>query len=153
MSSVGVGFTLQPDERYLELLAAVIREEPDYYEVTPETTWRPGRDGAFVPNGFHRAFLDLGAETGKPFVAHGVGFSLGSARRDPARDARWLERIAADRELFAYRWTTDHLGASFVGGRELALPLPLPMTEEAAAVVLGALGVLGYVGEDVGFEN
>ena len=40
---IGVGFTAQPEERYLDLLAAVLREEPDYLELVPETTWRPAR--------------------------------------------------------------------------------------------------------------
>lgn len=36
----------------------MIEEEPDYYEVVPETLWRAGPDGP-EPNGFHRRFLAL----------------------------------------------------------------------------------------------
>lgn len=152
---VGIGFTLQPEERYLELCGSLIREETDYFEIAPETTWRPdpGRPGALRPNGFHGTFARLGEETGRPFVAHGVGFSVGTARRDPERDARWLERSAADHALFAFRWYTDHLGVTQADGYELTLPLPVPMTPEAAAVVRGALATLQSVVEDVGFEN
>ena len=150
---IPVGFTIQPEERYLELLDAVIREVPDYLELVPETTWRPAPDGGFAPNGFHEYFQRLGAETGKPFVAHGVGFSLGSARREPDRDAHWLERIRADHELFRFLWYTDHLGVTRLDGCELTLPLPLPTTPEAAALVRGALSQLQTVVPDVGFEN
>src|ERR1700741_2833330 len=134
---IPIGFTLQPDEEYLGLLDEVIRAEPDYYEVAPETLWRPRQidetDWDLVPNGFHARFAELRAATGKPFVAHGVGFSVGSPRPHPARRAGWLARIREDHAMFVYRWYTDHLGASEIAGRELVLPLPLPMIEEAAA--------------------
>ena len=84
---IPVGFTIQPEERYLALLDGVIREVPDYLELVPETTWRPAPGGGFAPNGFHEYFQRLGAETGKPFVAHAVGFSLGSARHPTFDDA------------------------------------------------------------------
>ena len=153
--SVAVGFTLQPEQRYLELLDGVLREEPDYYVVAPETTWRPEQDGVgeHLPNGYHARFLELGAETGKGFVGHGVGFSLGTAVRDEVRDGRWLRRLALDQEFFDFRWYTDHLGATVLDGRELTLPLPLPYTDEARGAVAEALRRLGTVFGDVGFEN
>jgi len=157
---IGVGFTAQPEERYLELLGAVLREEPDYLELVPETTWRPARpreeggdDAPIEPNGFHAAFLELGRETDTPFVAHGVGWSPGTARRDEARDARWLERIRADQAAFRYRWYTDHLGVSVADGRDLTLPLPLPPTDAAADVVRASLERLQSIVDDVGVEN
>lgn len=151
--AAGVGFTLQPEERYLDLCGALLREVPDYYQVAPETTWRPAPDGDFAPNGFHAAFRELGAETGKPFVAHGVGFSLGTARRDPERDERWLRRIRADHAIFGFEWYTDHLGVTLLDGHELALPLPLPMTDGAAVLVRRSLARLQGAVPDVGFEN
>lgn len=154
---IPVGFTLQPDEKYLELLDGLIREEPDYYEVAPETLWRPRQlaatDWDLVPNGFHARFADLRAATRKPFVAHGVGFSVGSARPNPPRRARWLARMREDHAIFNYRWYTDHLGASEIAGRELVLPLPLPMTEEAADAVRTSLAAMQSVVPDVGVEN
>jgi len=150
---IPIGFTIQPEERYLELLDSVIREVPDYLELSPETTWRPAPAGGFAPNGFHEYFQRLRAETGKPFVAHGVGFSLGSASRDAERDAHWLERIRADHELFQFLWYTDHLGVTRLDGHELTLPLPLPTTPEAAALLRAALSQLQAVVPDVGFEN
>ena len=46
---IPVGFTIQPEERYLELLDSVIREVPDYLELSPETTWRSDPAGGFAP--------------------------------------------------------------------------------------------------------
>jgi uncharacterized protein (UPF0276 family) len=160
---IPIGFTLQPDEEYLELLDELIRTEPDYYEVAPETLWRPRKVGEatetaspaweLAPNGFHARFADLREQSGKPFVAHGVGFSVGSARPDAARRARWLARMREDHAVFDYRWYTDHLGASEIAGRELVLPLPLPMTEEAAQAVRRSLAAMQTVVPDVGVEN
>ena len=148
-----IGFTIQPEERYLELLASVMREEPDYLELAPETTWRADDSGQLVPNGFHERFQALKTETGKPFVAHGVGWSVGSVRRDPERDARWKRRIALDHALFDFQWYTDHLGASVLDGHELTLPLPLPMTADMAAIVRASLLELQALVPDVGLEN
>lgn len=153
-----IGFTLQPEERMLELLGALLREEPDYYELAPETAWRPmppdAQDGApLEPNRYHAAFRALRAETGKPFVAHGVGWSPGSVRRDPERDRRWLERIRADHAAFAFRWYTDHLGVAELAGFNLTLPLPLPMTAEMSAIARASLAPLQRIVPDVGLEN
>jgi hypothetical protein len=155
--TVGVGFTVQPEERYLALLGAVLREEPDYYELVPETTWRPpsadGPGEPYGPNGFHAAFRALGAETGKPFVAHGVGWSPGSVRRDAALDALRLARLRADHAAFGFLWYTDHLGVTRLGGCDLTLPLPLPMTAAMASVVRRSLAPLLAIVPDVGLEN
>ena len=69
----------------------------------------------------------MGEAAGKRFVAHGVGWSVGSASIDPDRDAIWLEGIAATHERFHFAWYTDHLGLTVLGDEELLLPLPLPM--------------------------
>jgi uncharacterized protein (UPF0276 family) len=162
---IPIGFTLQPEEEYLELLDELIRTEVDYYEVAPETLWRPRvepsttgardpeQDWELVPNGFHARFVALRGETRKSFVAHGVGFSVGSARPDPERRARWLARMRADQALFDFEWYTDHLGASEIAGRELVLPLPLPMTEAAADAVRASLRAMQSAVPDVGVEN
>ncbi len=151
---IPVGLTLQPEAAYLERLAPLFDEEADYFEVAPETLWRKDGGGEIVPNGFHRRFLEIREQTGKPFVAHGVGLSLGTADEDdPARLRRWLERIRADHALFAFGWYTDHLGATTLDGRALTLPVPLPMTPEMAARVRTRLRHLQTVVPDVGFEN
>lgn len=148
-----VGFSLQPDPTFLDLLAPVLAEV-DYFEVMPETTWRRGDDGDWAPNGFHREFLRLGRELGKPFVGHAVHGSFGTADpRDHERQGRWQRRIAQDHELFRFEWLTDHLGAAVLDGRAVTLPIALPMTEPMAAIVRERLRALQRVVPDVGVEN
>lgn len=150
---IPIGLTLQPEERYLGLLEGLIREDCDYYEVSPETLWRPTDDGRLEPNAYHRRFEDLKRESGRAFVAHGTGFSLGSARPDLAERRLWLECVRHDREVFDYLWYTDHLGASSLDGKELTLPLPLPMTPAMVRLVQASLALLQREIADVGLEN
>lgn len=150
---IPIGFSLQPDEVFVELCRGELRDEFDYVEIAPETTWRVTADGALIENGFHAQFLDVIAATGKPCVAHGVGLSMGSARPDPARRALWLERMRCDQELFHYRWYTDHLGATELDGRQLVLPLPLPRTRAASERVAQTLRAMRTIVPEVGFEN
>lgn len=149
---IPVGFTLQPEAAFLERCAPLF-DGVDYFEVAPETLWRRRGDGALLPNGFHRAFAAM-RRRGCFFVAHGVGFSLGSAAAaDGVRRRRWLERVRADHATFDFRWYTDHLGASSLDGLAMTLPLPLPMTDEAARVVRRRLVQMQRVVGDVGVEN
>ena len=147
-----LAFTLPPNQVDLERLAPLY-PLVDLFEVCPETTWWCDGDGALRPNGYHPRFAAIAREHGKNCIAHGVAFSLGSARPDPARRARWLERIAADQETFHYEWYSDHFGVTEVAGENLSLPLPIPRTEEAAAAVRASLAALQRVVPDVGFEN
>jgi uncharacterized protein len=148
---IPVGFTLQPEAEFLERCAELI-DGADYWEVAPETLWR-ARGHRLLPNGFHRRFLAL-RRRGSFFVAHGVGLSLGSAAAsDGPRRRAWLERVRADHALFDFRWYTDHLGASALDGLAMTLPLPLPMTAEAARVVRRRLQQMRRVVGDVGVEN
>jgi uncharacterized protein (UPF0276 family) len=148
---IPVGFTLQPDAEFLERCARILRGA-DYWEVAPETLWRHRSDGRLEPNGFHRRFLEL-PRGGRFFVAHGVGLSLGTAAASDARRRRaWLGRVRADHAAFGFRWYTDHLGASAVDGLAMTLPLPLPMTGEAARVVRRRLAQMQRVVGDVGVE-
>ncbi len=149
-----VGLTLQPEDAYCDLLDAVLREDADYVEVAPETLWRLDADGELVANGFHERFARFKQETDKPFVAHGVGASLGSV--DPAdepRLQRWLKRITADCAVFDYRWYTDHLGATTMAGQAMTLPMPLLMDTTMAEVVRERLLQIQRVVPHVGFEN
>ncbi len=148
-----IGFSLQPDEVFVELCRGELRDEFDYLEIAPETTWRVTADGVLIANGYHAQFLDVVAETGKPCVAHGVGLSMGSALPDAARRAAWLERMRIDQELFHFRWYTDHLGASELDGRQLVLPLPLPHTRAASERVAETLRAMRTIVPEVGFEN
>jgi uncharacterized protein (UPF0276 family) len=151
---IPLGFTLQPDDEYLDLLGDLLAHDVDYYEIAPETTWWADEAGCLHPNGFHRRFAALGARTHKPFVAHGVGLSMGtSSARDVARRRRWIARLIEDQRLFRFRWYTDHLGASSVHGLAAQLPLPLPMTAHAAAIVRNRLRSMQRIVPHVGIEN
>lgn len=147
-----LGFTLQPEERYLALTAELL-DEVDYVEVAPETLWRTDARGELVANGFHARFAALKSASDIPFVAHGVAFSLGSARPDPVRRARWLRRIAQDHAIFDFGWYTDHLGATELAGRNLTLPLPIPLVPAAARAMRASFTALQTVVPDVGCEN
>jgi uncharacterized protein (UPF0276 family) len=150
---IPVGLLLPPEHETLELLGPLIAEA-DYYEVAPETLWRALPDGRLEPNGFHRRFQALRHSTGKPFVAHGVGYSVGTVSpADAARRRRWLRRIRADQEVFGFRWYTDHLGATSLDGLALTLPLPVPMTADSAAVVRRRLRSLRRIVPRVGVET
>jgi len=153
-NGVPVGLMLAPDAVFLDLLHDVIRGEIDYCEVTPETLWLENNSGALAPNGFHREFLALQKSTGMPFVAHSVGYSLGSLVDDdaPFRE-RWLERMRRDQALFGFEWLTDHLGATSLAAQHMALPLPTPMTPSHVAIAKRNLHRLQQVVPQVGFEN
>src|SRR5258708_3597893 len=94
LAMVPIGFSLQPEVEFMGLLEGVLRETVDYYEVAPETLWRVDASGALGPNGFHERFAEMGRQGGKPFVAHGVGVSVGSSgHADASRRRRWLGRL------------------------------------------------------------
>ena len=154
-----VGLTLQPEMAFLDRLDAVIREDVELYEVAPETLWRPeisapGVVTALTPNAFHDRIAALVRETGRPVVAHGVNLSVGTADRgDAPRLDRWLERVAADHQVFDFGWYSDHLGVTMLGDELMALPLPIPPCVEAARVVGERLARLQRVVAEVALET
>ncbi len=162
---LGIGLTLAPDEEFLDLVAPLL-PTVDYFELAPETTWweTPTDDGPaglaeapdppLLPNGFHHYFAALGQRLGKPFVGHGVGYSFGTASRaDAPRTRRWLQRLRLDHAVFDFCWYTDHLGATALAGQAVGLPLPLPHSAYAAALVRRRLQALQQIVPDVGVEN
>jgi uncharacterized protein (UPF0276 family) len=151
---VAVGITLQPEDAFLGRLDRVLREEADYFEVAPETLWAVDDDDRFRPNRYRGAFLALAEKARRPFVAHGVALSLGSASPDDVpRRHRWLRRVAIDHRRFGFLWYSDHLGPTTVAGEAVTSPMPLPMTATSAAVVRAQLAAMQRVVPDVGFEN
>lgn len=153
MTTPAIGLTLQPDRDYLERLYPLFARDVDLFEVAPETTWRLDPEtGELAANAYQAVFHELGTGLNKPFVAHGVAFSLGTAGDGPRR-RRWLTRLAHDQKLFNYRWYTDHLGASALAGLALTLPIGLPMTPAAIAVVRARLADMRTVVPAVGLEN
>ena len=151
-AAIPVGLTLAPDATFLERMEELILTRIDYAEITPETTWRLGQDDALVPNAYHARFADLIARAGIFAVAHGVGLSLGGAGNQ-ARRARWLERMRADQQVFGFRWYSEHLGATALGGMDMVLPVPLLMTDVSVAQVQERLRTMQSVVGHVGVEN
>lgn len=152
---LGVGFSLHADLEYLELARPILEEDADYFEVNPETMWRKEGD-RLVRNDYRDLFRQIRDASGKPFVAHGLALSLGSALDEPGEEARleaWLERIADDHATFEFEWISEHLGWIQCAGRQAVLPLPLPFTQEAADLVSARLRRLAEVVPDVAFEN
>jgi hypothetical protein len=150
--TVGVGFTLQAESEFFERCLPLV-DEVDYLEVAPETTWF-ARGDELHENGFWTRFLELGRSRQKPFVAHGVGLSMGSASaRDESRRRKWLHRMRKDQASFQYQWWTDHLGASALDGLAVTLPVPLMMNEETAARIRATLRAMRRVVPEVGLEN
>lgn len=152
---LGVGMPLHADLEYLELARGLIEEEADYFEVNPETLWRSER-GALVRNDYHALFQTLRERSGKPFVAHGLAFSLGTPAGgdgERVRTEAWLARLRDDQETFRFEWLTEHLGWTQVDGLQATLPLPLPFDREAVLAVAARMNLLRSVVPTVGFEN
>lgn len=152
---LGVGLPLYPDLEYLELARELIEDEADFYEVSPETLWRPSREG-LVRNDFHALFREFRDRSRKPFVAHGLAFSPGSpvdGSAEQARIGQWLARLRDDQDTFRFQWMTEHLGWTQVDGLQATLPLPLPFHEESVHAVAARMRLLRSVVPEVGFEN
>lgn len=152
---LGVGFSLHPDLEYLELTRDIIENDADYYEVNPETLWRQEGD-RLVRNGFHNLYRQFRDRSRKPFVAHGLGFSLGTpvdAPGEPERIAAWMERLRDDHSEFRFPWISDHLGWQIAEGIQANLPLPLPFTAECVEVVASRMRLLASVTGLAAFEN
>lgn len=155
MQRLGVGWALHSDLEYLELTRDIIERDADYYEINPETLWRP-RDGFLERNDYYPMYREIRDRSGKPFVAHGLGFSLASALDEPGereRTAQWLERLRDDQTEFRFSWLSEHLGWTRVAGLQVTLPLPVPYTDETVAAVAARMRLLGTVAPAVAFEN
>jgi uncharacterized protein (UPF0276 family) len=156
VTTLGVGFVLHPEPRYLALCRPIIEDDVDFLEVAPETLWQSDAAGHLTPGPWADVMDDLRRRSGKPFVGHGVGLSVGTAPGDPRDDdrlERWLAQIACDQERFGFFWYTEHLGWIQAEGREAVLPLPLPPTDEAVQTVAARLNRLRPIIPTVGFEN
>jgi len=156
MKALGVGWALHPDREYLALSREIIEEEADFFEVSPETLWRLDDTGNLVSSPWARVFEEFKKRSGKPFVAHGLGLSPGTAADDEKEARRldcWLARIRDDHARFGFLWYTEHLGWVSDGNLKAVLPLPLPATEESVRVVASRLSLLKPVIAAVGFEN
>ncbi len=136
LTPLGVGFTWQPN-----LPTALGRgwDLLDFVEVSPdvlcrETITNGTRHLAYQPDLLQEA-LDSTAEI--PVVIHGLGLSIGSA-------VGWSEEYLHILDEFArqqsFRWHSEHLAfmlTTLPDGTPLhtGIPLPLPFTDEAVALV------------------
>jgi hypothetical protein len=152
---LGVGLPLYADPEYLDLARGLIEDDADFYEVSPETLWRMEK-GALVRNDYHALFLEIRRRSSKPFVAHGLAFSLGTPPEAPGESGRtraWIDRLRDDHDAFHFEWLTEHLGWTLADGLQATLPLPLPFTPESVRAVSARMALLREAVPVVGFEN
>ena len=97
----------------------------------PDVAWLEVHTENYMGGGPPLACLDS-IRRDYPIALHGVGLSLGSAE---GIDLAHLERIRLVVERFQPGLVSEHLSWSVMDGVYLADLLPLPMTEEALAVV------------------
>jgi uncharacterized protein (UPF0276 family) len=100
-------------------------------EIRPDVAWLEAHTENYMGGGTSLRYLET-IRRDYPLSLHGVGLSLGSAEEI---DATHLARVRSVVERFEPGLVSEHLSWSSVGGTYLADLLPLPMTEEALAVV------------------
>jgi hypothetical protein len=145
MRRLGVGFVLQANSEFLSQTKTIVESLADYYEISPETTWRPG----LCPNEFGTLFREMRR---KPFVAHGLDFSPGTPLDEP-RVEPWLKQIREDHAAFNFQWYSEHLGYAHTRRHISMLPLPLPHTDEAIDAVVARMSKIREIVPDVLIEN
>jgi uncharacterized protein (UPF0276 family) len=100
-------------------------------DTAPDVAWMEVHTENYMGGGTPLAYLDA-IRRDFPISLHGVGLSLGSAE---GLDAAHIERIREVAERIEPGLMSEHIAWSVVDGTYLADLLPLPMTEEALAVV------------------
>jgi uncharacterized protein (UPF0276 family) len=100
-------------------------------ETKPDIGWLEVHTENYMGGGTPLRYLDA-VRRDYPISLHGVGLSLGSAE---GLDRTHLERIRRVAERIEPALMSEHIAWSTVAGTYLADLLPLPMTEEALAVV------------------
>jgi uncharacterized protein len=100
-------------------------------ETRPAIAWLEIHTENYLGGGEAPRWLDA-IRRDYPISCHGVGLSLGSAE---GLDRGHLARLARAIERFSPGLVSEHLSWSVAGGAYFADLLPLPLTEEALAVV------------------
>jgi len=100
-------------------------------DTRPDVAWLEAHPENYMGGGTSLRYLET-IRRDYPLSLHGVGLSLGSAEEI---DAAHLTRVRRVVERFDPGLVSEHLSWSVIGGAYLADLLPLPMTEEALAVV------------------
>jgi uncharacterized protein len=135
-ASAGIGLRF-PHHR------AVLEERPAaaWFEVHPEN---------YMGGGTPLMYLDA-IRRHYPLSLHGVGLSLGSA---DGLDERHLSRLRRLSERVEPDLVSEHLSWSAARGVHFAELLPLPLTEEALALVCGNVEVTqDFLGRRILVEN
>jgi hypothetical protein len=119
-------------------------------DVRPDVAWMEVHTENYMGGGKPLAYLDA-IRCDFPIALHGVGLSLGSAE---GLDAAHLQRIRQVADRIEPGLMSEHIAWSVVDGTYLADLLPLPMTEEALAVVCRHVDqVQSCVGRRILVEN
>jgi uncharacterized protein len=100
-------------------------------ETAPDVAWMEVHTENYMGGGAPLSCLDA-IRRDYPIALHGVGLSLGSA---DGLDAAHLERVRRLAERIEPALLSEHISWSVADESYLADLLPLPMTEEALAVV------------------
>ncbi|SMF17394.1 hypothetical protein SAMN06265365_103128 [Tistlia consotensis] len=108
------------------------RHVPDFLTGRPAAAWLEVHSENYLVEGGPRTAQLERIRADYPLSCHGVGLSLGSAE---GLDAGHLARLRALYDRFEPGLVSDHLSWSVAAGTYAADLLPLPMTEEALAVV------------------
>ncbi len=141
LPSLGVGFP------FISGLAPEIYGSGlvDFVELTPETLCieQPGGTSLRLLPGL----LDTAREVcgDLPMVVHGVELSIGSAH---GMNEAYLGMLAELQRRWPFVWHSEHLGFQTLAGAEgqaieIGVPLPLPPTQEAAALVSARARAIG----------
>ena len=75
-----LGMALQPHRQFLQLCRALIEERAEIFEISPETLW----DERCEPGPGYEFMLQLRQRSGRPFVSHGVLYSIGAVEAPPS---------------------------------------------------------------------
>jgi uncharacterized protein (UPF0276 family) len=125
---LGVGLPWNPDLP-AELYSTDLL---DFVEVTPEQLCRQGPSGFVLEPALLAHAMRVAGHL--PMAIHGVELSIGSVEgMNPA----YLPMLDALHAAWPFRWHSEHLHFQTTGGAEIGVPLPLPPTTEAAALVTG----------------
>jgi len=107
------------------------RHHKEVLEQGPPVGWFEAHTENYVGGGSAPNYLDA-IRRDYPISLHGVGLSLGSAE---GLDDKHLERVRTVVERIEPGLVSEHLSWSVSGATYFADLLPLPMTEEALAIV------------------
>jgi len=144
LPKLGVGLNYQPG---LRAALGSLEDLIDFFEISPDLLCRERVQDGERALDYHPALLDeaLRSTAGYPLVAHGLGLSIGSVAGWNEGYLRILDELSARRPFL---WHSEHLAfllTTDAAGRPLhtGVPLPLPFTEEALALLTPRAAALG----------